>query len=341
MSAFPQASRLPTPVRITEQVWPEGTVPVVSIWCITYNHVNFIRDAIEGFLMQETTFPVEILIHDDASTDGTADIVREYQAKYPQLLRTVLQNTNQWSQGNKPWRFLNPLVRGDFVALCEGDDFWITNSKLQKQVDLMNERPKAVLCGARSFVTEEPIKTPYRIEPDLPGSVLRTFMSGPNLPLSFFMRVPTRLMSTATFREYNSWTNGKKLGTGDWTMFMFCVWKCFAADSGILFIDEVQATYREHEGGTWSGSNASGRDRRSLKDIKLIRQLFKGLSLQSHFAAMERLYTKNLAHAFDLTGRERLTYCADALRSEPFDIGLWRSLLSACKQCVFGQSRRR
>ena len=97
--------RLEKPVRISEQVWPDGTVPVVSIFCITYNHVNFIRDAIEGFLIQQTSFPVEIFIHDDASTDGTAEIVKKYAEKYPTLFWTVLQKENQWSKGNKRFLF--------------------------------------------------------------------------------------------------------------------------------------------------------------------------------------------------------------------------------------------
>ncbi len=77
-------------IPVTEQKWDKNTIPLVSISCITYNHENFIRDAIEGFLMQRTTFPVEILIHDDASTDKTADIVREYEKKFPQLIQTLL-----------------------------------------------------------------------------------------------------------------------------------------------------------------------------------------------------------------------------------------------------------
>jgi glycosyltransferase involved in cell wall biosynthesis len=139
--------RLEKPVRITEQVWPEGTVPVVSICCITYQHVNFIRDAIEGFLMQETTFPVEILIHDDASTDGTAEIVVEYQEKYPQLFRTVLQKENQWSKRNRqPFVEFKAMARGEFIALCEGDDYWTCKEKLQMQVFYLEINEKYSAC---------------------------------------------------------------------------------------------------------------------------------------------------------------------------------------------------
>ena len=97
-------------------------MPVVTIRCITYNHHNFIRHAIEGFLMQETTFPVEIIIHDDASTDGTAEIVKEYAEKQPQLFRTILQKENQYSSGGWPKvrKMLFSMCRGKFIALCEG-----------------------------------------------------------------------------------------------------------------------------------------------------------------------------------------------------------------------------
>jgi glycosyltransferase involved in cell wall biosynthesis len=131
--------RLEKPVRITDQIWPEGTMPVVSVFCITYNHVNFIRDAIEGFLMQETTFPVEIFIHDDASTDGTAEIVQEYAEKYPNLFWTVLQTENQWSTGNRKILFEHlAKQRGEYVAHCEGDDYWIAKDKLEKQVNILD-----------------------------------------------------------------------------------------------------------------------------------------------------------------------------------------------------------
>lgn len=149
-------ARLEKPVRIAEQTWPEGTMPLVSIWCITYNHANFIRDAIEGFLMQETTFPVEIFVHDDASTDGTADIVREYAAKYPQLFWTVLQNENQWSRGNGKILFdYLTQQRGVFIALCEGDDFWTSHDKLEAQVEYMRHNQNCSCCFHLASVIDE------------------------------------------------------------------------------------------------------------------------------------------------------------------------------------------
>lgn len=112
-------------------------MPLVSICCITYNQENYIRDAIEGFLMQRTTFPIEIIIHDDASTDNTAKVVNEFAEKHPDLIVPIYQTINQYSQGIKPWpNFVFPRARGKYIALCEGDDYWTDPLKLQKQVDL-------------------------------------------------------------------------------------------------------------------------------------------------------------------------------------------------------------
>lgn len=135
------------PIPITQQTWPEQIKPLVSISCITYNHENYIRDAIEGFLIQKTTFPVEILIHDDASTDKTAQIVKEYAENHSDLIITIFQTENQYSQGIKPWpNFVFPRARGKYIALCEGDDYWTDPFKLQKQVDFLEENPEYSLC---------------------------------------------------------------------------------------------------------------------------------------------------------------------------------------------------
>ncbi|GEM_PF-1249476 len=139
---LPDITFLEEPVPLPEQRWPAGTVPLVSIGCITFRHEKFIREAIEGFLMQKTTFPVEIVIHDDASPDGTADIIREYEEKYPQLIRPICQTENQYSQGKRPSRIMKRFVKGKYIAACEGDDYWIDPLKLQKQVDFLEKNPE-------------------------------------------------------------------------------------------------------------------------------------------------------------------------------------------------------
>lgn len=112
--------------------------PLVSICCLAYNHEPYIRQCIEGFLMQKTTFPIEILIHDDASTDNTAEIIREYEAKFPIIIKPIYQIENQYSKGVGVSRaFQFPRAKGKYIALCEGDDYWIDPLKLQRQMDFL------------------------------------------------------------------------------------------------------------------------------------------------------------------------------------------------------------
>lgn len=141
------------PVPLIEQTWDFNVIPLVSISCIGYNHERYIRNAIEGFLRQETAFPVEILIHDDFSTDKTADIIREYEAKYPQLIKPIYQTENQYSKGVLISATFNwPRARGKYIALCEGDDYWIDPLKLQKQVDFLEENEDCSMCFTGSEV---------------------------------------------------------------------------------------------------------------------------------------------------------------------------------------------
>lgn len=99
--------------------------PLVSICCLTFNHEPYIRECLDGFLMQKTNFPFEVLIHDDASTDHTADIIREYEVQYPNIIKPIYQNENQYSKGVRvTWTFQFPRAKGKYIAMCEGDDYW-------------------------------------------------------------------------------------------------------------------------------------------------------------------------------------------------------------------------
>ena len=113
--------------------WKYNDKVFVSVICTTYNQESYIRDAIESFLAQKTEYRFEIIIHDDASTDGTASIVREYKDKYPNVIRAIFQTVNQYSQGKKITPLAYKETKGDYLAICEGDDYWCNEYKLQKQ----------------------------------------------------------------------------------------------------------------------------------------------------------------------------------------------------------------
>ena len=99
----------------------------------------------ESVLTQEKSFPIEILVHDDASTDNTADIVKSYAIRYPDLIKPVLQTKNQYSAGRNIWPILHKLAAGQFIAYCDGDDFWTNPKKLSEQVSFLSRNPEFVL----------------------------------------------------------------------------------------------------------------------------------------------------------------------------------------------------
>lgn len=126
--------------------------PIVSVCCVTYNHENFIKDCIDGLIEQKTDFDYEILIHDDASADNTTAIVREYEKKYPELIKVIYQTENQFLKQNVLFNILIPMAKGKYIALCEGDDYWTDPLKLQKQVDAMETNPMYSICGHETIM---------------------------------------------------------------------------------------------------------------------------------------------------------------------------------------------
>lgn len=124
--------------------------PLVSICCITYNHEHYIKDALEGFVMQKTNFPFEIVISDDCSKDGTRAMIAEYKTKYPHLIRDISPDKNMGATPN--FLYVQQSAEGKYIALCEGDDYWTDPYKLQKQVDFMESHPDYVACFHNAFV---------------------------------------------------------------------------------------------------------------------------------------------------------------------------------------------
>ena len=122
--------------------------PLVAIHCLVYNHEPYLRDCLEGFVMQQTNFPFVAVVHDDVSTDGSAAIIREYEAKYPHIFKPIYETENQWKKGTLI-RIMDAAIDATgakYVAMCEGDDYWTDPLKLQKQVDYMEENPECSLC---------------------------------------------------------------------------------------------------------------------------------------------------------------------------------------------------
>ncbi|WP_150464659.1 glycosyltransferase family 2 protein [Francisella sp. XLW-1] len=131
----------------------KGINPLISILCVTYNHEKYIAQALDSFLMQETDFVFEVIIRDDASIDGTADIIRGYEKNYPNIIKPIYESENQYSKGIKASQVIMKKAKSKYIALCDGDDYWTDPHKLQKQVDFLEANPEYVICytGVRTI----------------------------------------------------------------------------------------------------------------------------------------------------------------------------------------------
>ncbi|WP_216902334.1 glycosyltransferase [Synechococcus sp. CCY 9618] len=134
--------------------WHVAGPPQVSILCSTYNHIAFLRDAIAGFMGQLTSFPFEVILKDDASTDGTTHLVREFAELYPRIIRIHCNKTNEYNLGKRSRRFLE-MARGRYLATCEGDDYWIHPLKLQYQWELLDAHLELIFCGGITLCGED------------------------------------------------------------------------------------------------------------------------------------------------------------------------------------------
>ncbi|WP_418140332.1 glycosyltransferase [Marinobacter sp. MA] len=141
-----QIDDLPSESEIMKHWHGDRAIPEVSVICNTYNHEEYIEDALKGFLIQKTDFPFEVSIHDDASTDTTATIIEKYQRKYPNIIKSIIQAENQRSKGMRPTLLNFPNTKGRLIAMCEGDDFWFGSNKLQQQKELLDKTPDVDLC---------------------------------------------------------------------------------------------------------------------------------------------------------------------------------------------------
>ena len=220
----------------------------LSVRIITYNHAPFIRQAIESVLMQQTNFDFEILIGEDASTDGTREIVREYEAKYPTKIRALYNERKDVIYVNgRPtacFNFLNTLknCRGEYVALLDGDDYWSSPQKLQKQVDFLDKNPQCSVC-CHDVVIEyenETARQPYPIKVRQPIYTLEEFLDGSILP-------PTGsiMLRNGLVQKFPEWFF--KIGFVDLPLLVL-----HGEHGDIGFIDEPLSVYRKHRGGIWS-----------------------------------------------------------------------------------------
>ena len=221
---------------------------LVSVVCITYNHVHSICDALDGFVRQKTNFPFEILVNDDASTDGTADIVREYESKYPDLFRCVYQTENQWGKKDVCRDILYPMIKGQYVALCEGDDYWTDPLKLQKQVDFLDAHPECSICFHPVTVKYENKIRPDSIFPAEKMLQGKTILEFDDLLKCNFIQTNS-VMYRWRFYQKPLASIPENILPGDWFLHLL-----HAQVGKIGFLPDVMSVYRRNSSGIWTGA---------------------------------------------------------------------------------------
>lgn len=231
----------------------------VSILCLAYNHEKYIREALEGFLNQKTSFPIEIIINEDASIDGTADIIREFEQRYPGIIKPIYHAQNVYSRGiNINAEYMLPKATGKYIALCDGDDYWIDPYKLQKQYDVMEQNCTCQMCLHKVFDRNESL--PDQNEKFIPTEKLGTglitseqffdFFSRGNFfnEVCYFFRKDAYVDYQNNYPEFAQYF--MKNRSDDVPMILY-----FANLGDIYYFDEPMAVYRRFVAGSWSQNN--------------------------------------------------------------------------------------
>ena len=218
--------------------------PIVSVLALTYNHVEYVDDMLKGFLKQETDFEVEYIIHDDASTDGTQEVLREFEEKHPDFLHVIYEDVNQWSKGVKIFRdILLPMAKGKYIAFCEGDDFWVDKNKLHKQKDFLDKNEECVCVAHNALIW------------DCKNDILR---AQDNYNTSRYLEardiIDRRFPSIATASKMHRrevlnlepmFLDCGEVGDMPTDFFVFTKGK-------IYYMDEIMSIYRYESNGSWS-----------------------------------------------------------------------------------------
>lgn len=219
---------------------------MVSIRCLVYNHEPYLRQCLDGFVMQQTNFRFEAIVHDDASTDGSAAIIREYAAKYPDIIKPIYEIENQFSKRDGSLRrIMNAHTHGKYVAMCEGDDYWTDPLKLQKQVDFLESHPDYSLCTHRFHVLTEETQ---ELKEDWNGR----FKDGLHFDIAHFIERTSWVTQTLSLLYRRSDLNLDEYYRYKKSKDLTLVYHLLRKGTGFLMPD-FMGVYRKHKGGIWQG----------------------------------------------------------------------------------------
>jgi glycosyltransferase involved in cell wall biosynthesis len=232
--------------------------PEVSVVIVTYNHAPFIVQAVESVLAQRTDFPYEIIISEDCSTDRTRDLVRALQERHPDRIRLMLSETNQ--NDNAVLSRAALMARGDLVATLDGDDYWTSPKKLQRQRDHLRAHPEQSACFHNALdVHDDGSRPPIPHNPDDQMAVL----FGEDLWTGNPVATCSAMFRRVVFDNLPEWYRTAR--AGDWPLYLL------SSNYGpIGYLPEMMAVYRIHSGGAWSGQST---EEQAIDAIALLREM--------------------------------------------------------------------
>lgn len=290
----------------------------VSVICTAYNHAKFIREALESIVTQKTDFKFEVIVHDDASTDNTAEIIQEYAEKYPEIIKPIYQLENQHSK-KLPRQvigtFIMPKVRGEYVAFCEGDDYWCDDTKLQQQFDAIDNDKDITLCVHRVQCINEDGSKRAQTRPVFNKAIFKTgkmknndaltalFLISDNYPFqtsSYFVR------KEIIDKVYDYTNCGETFSTPDMLILYFSL-----AFGKYYYIDKTMSCYRMFVKNSWSST---------IRDMSDKNEIVK--------------YRENLIY-----GKKKIDEYTEYKFHHYFEIGRFKDILSLCNTDVTNTKR--
>ncbi len=253
----------------------------VSVCCATYNHEPYIRQCLDGFVMQKTDFAFEVLINDDASTDNTADIIREYEEKYPDIIKPIYQPENRYSQGVPISATFNwSRAKGKYIAQCEGDDYWTDPLKLQKQVDFLEANEDYSLCCHNVKIWKEVEQKwsnnyAYRLIPET--TTIVDLANGNYL-------YTASMMFRCDERVFSDFSSIKRIELGDYFL------RILNAKYGkIKRLNDTMAVYRVHSGGVWSMQQRASNYIKAAKMVERLKPSCAEHNIDAQFSKQQEL----------------------------------------------------
>lgn len=278
---------------------------LVSICCFTYNHEKFLSQALDGFLQQKVNFSIEIILHDDASNDGTVEIINYYVMQYQNLIKPIFQQENTYSKGLLKTIDVLNKSSGKYICMCEGDDYWCDPFKLQKQVDFLEANPEFMGCSHNTKILRESIgnkpeeefivnhaqKDIYTIDDFTKGEIY--------FHNSSYMY---KKLNNTIYDLLNKFD-------GDWYISMV-----FASFGPIKYLDEVMSVYRIHDKGVWSELT---QQEQVIKNLSAILSINKAFDYKYEENLMN-LFTRSLINNFKILEIDKVLSFLEFLEKNDF-----------------------